>query len=75
MSCALRPNRLGGCYIGFDVANRSWVTSTSAVSLFESLPPLSGVLYTDNTTLAAAADDFGHIVHRQTHCRAKTRFN
>jgi hypothetical protein len=61
--------------IGFDVANRSWVTSASVVSLFESLPPLSGVLYTDNTTLAAAADDFGHIVHRPTHCRAKTRFN
>jgi len=51
--------------IGFDVTNRSWVTSASAMSLFESLPPLSGVLYTDNTTLAAAADDFGHIVHRQ----------
>lgn len=51
--------------IGFDVTNRSWVTSASAISLFESLPPLDGVLYTDNTTLAAAADDFGHIVHRQ----------
>ena len=51
--------------IGFDIANRSWVTSASAISLFESLPPLDGVLYTDNTTLAAAADDFGHIVHRQ----------
>lgn len=51
--------------IGFDVANRSWVSSASAVSLFESLPPLDGVFYTDNTTRAAAADDFGHIVHRQ----------
>jgi cytokinin dehydrogenase len=51
--------------IGFDVANRSWVTSASAISLFKSVPPLSGVLYTDNTTLATAADDFGHIVHRQ----------
>ncbi len=51
--------------IGFDVTNRSWVTSASAISLFESLPPLDGVLYTDNTTLATAADDFGHIVHRQ----------
>ena len=51
--------------IGFDVVNRSWVTSASAISLFESLPPLDGVLYSDNTTLAAAADDFGHIVHRQ----------
>ncbi|MBD0265578.1 MAG: FAD-binding protein, partial [Tolypothrix sp. Co-bin9] len=51
--------------IGFDVINRSWVTSASATSLFESLPPLDGVLYTDNTKLAAATDDFGHIVHRQ----------
>ena len=34
--------------IGFDIANRSWVTSASAISLFESLPPLDGVLYTDN---------------------------
>ena len=31
--------------IGFDVANCSWVTSASAISLFESWPPLSGVLY------------------------------
>jgi hypothetical protein len=51
--------------IGFDVPSRSWVTSASAISLFESLPPLDGVLYTDNTTLADAADDFGRIVHRQ----------
>lgn len=51
--------------IGFDVANRSWATSASTMSRFESLPPIEGVLYTDNTTLSAAADDFGHIVHRQ----------
>lgn len=51
--------------IGFDLCNRSWVTSASAASRFESLPPLDGVLYTDNTKLAAVSDDFGHIVHRQ----------
>ncbi|MBD2430075.1 MULTISPECIES: hypothetical protein [Fischerella] len=51
--------------IGFDPANRVWVTSASASSLFESLPPLDGVLYTDNASLATVADDFGHIVHRQ----------
>lgn len=39
--------------VGFDVANSSWVTSASPTSRFESLPPLDGVLYTDNTTLAA----------------------
>ena len=58
--------------IGFDVINRSWVTSASATSLFESLPPLDGVLYTDNTKLAAATDDFGHIVHRQPIARSSS---
>ncbi|RCJ27068.1 oxidoreductase [Nostoc minutum NIES-26] len=51
--------------IGFDVSNSSWVTSASATSIFERLPVLDGVVYTDNTTLAAAGVDFGNIVHRQ----------
>ncbi|WP_414588085.1 FAD-binding protein [Scytonema sp. PCC 10023] len=51
--------------IGFDVSKRSWVTSASATSIFESLPPLDGKLYTDNETLASASLDFGNIVHRQ----------
>ncbi|MFN6569435.1 FAD-binding protein [Dendronalium sp. ChiSLP03b] len=51
--------------IGFDVSNSSWVTSASATSIFERLPILDGVVYTDNTTLAAAGVDFGNIVHRQ----------
>ncbi len=51
--------------IGFDLTTRSWVTSASATSVFESLPPLDGVLYTDNATLADASIDFGNIVHRQ----------
>lgn len=51
--------------IGFDVCERSWVTSASATSIFDSLPPLDGVLYTDNATLNAASVDFGNIVHRQ----------
>lgn len=33
--------------IGFDFTTRSWVTSASAISVFESLPSLDGVLYTD----------------------------
>ncbi|MBW4633922.1 MAG: FAD-binding protein [Iphinoe sp. HA4291-MV1] len=51
--------------IGFDILNNSWVTSAHAASKFENLPPLDGVLYTDNATLIPAADDFGHIIHRQ----------
>ena len=51
--------------IGFDLTTRSWVTSASATSVFESLPPLDGVLYTDNAALADASIDFGNIVHRQ----------
>ncbi|MEH2291860.1 FAD-binding protein [Nostoc sp.] len=51
--------------IGFDLTTRSWVTSASATSVFESLPPLDGVLYTDNATLTDASIDFGNIVHRQ----------
>ncbi|MBW4456782.1 MAG: FAD-binding protein [Nostoc indistinguendum CM1-VF10] len=51
--------------IGFDLTTRSWVTSASATSVFESLPSLDGVLYTDNATLTDASIDFGNIVHRQ----------
>ncbi|MFN6563910.1 MAG: FAD-binding protein [Nostoc sp. ChiSLP01] len=51
--------------IGFDLTTRSWVTSASATSVFESLPALDGVLYTDNATLTDASIDFGNIVHRQ----------
>lgn len=51
--------------IGFDLTTRSWVTSATATSIFESLPPLDGVLYTDNATLVSDSVDFGNIVHRQ----------
>lgn len=50
--------------VGFDLVNREWVTSASAASEFESLPPLDGILYTDAATRNAAADDFGHLVRR-----------
>lgn len=49
--------------VGFDLVKREWVTSASAASGFEALPPLDGVLYTDSATRDAAADDFGHLVH------------
>jgi hypothetical protein len=50
--------------VGFDLAGRSWVTKASAGGPFEQLPPLDGTLDVDPASLAAAADDFGHIVHR-----------
>jgi cytokinin dehydrogenase len=50
--------------VGFNPVQRSWVTSASAASGFESLPPLDGILYTDAATRNAAADDFGHLVRR-----------
>jgi cytokinin dehydrogenase len=50
--------------VGFDLAGRSWVTKASTGGAFAQLPPLDGTLTTDPSSLAAAADDFGHIIHR-----------
>jgi cytokinin dehydrogenase len=50
--------------VGFDLAGRSWVTEASGGGDFSQLPPLDGTLTTDPASLAAAADDFGHIIHR-----------
>jgi FAD/FMN-containing dehydrogenase len=50
--------------VGFDLAGRSWVTKASTGGDFAQLPPLDGTLAIDPATLAAAADDFGHIIHR-----------
>jgi cytokinin dehydrogenase len=49
--------------IGFDLVSRSWVAEASG-SDFSQLPPLDGTLTTDPASLATAADDFGHIIHR-----------
>lgn len=53
----------GAIVLGFDPTARSWVTEAKA-GTFTGLPPLDGVLSTDPGTLAAAADDYGHMVHR-----------
>ena len=50
--------------VGFDLAGRSWVTEARTGGAFAQLPPLDGTLTTDPASLAAAADDFGHIIHR-----------
>src|SRR5215204_640511 len=50
--------------VGFDLAGRSWVAEASTGGAFAELPPLDGTLTTDPDSLAAAADDFGHLIHR-----------
>ncbi|HYY98109.1 MAG TPA: FAD-binding protein [Pyrinomonadaceae bacterium] len=50
--------------VGFDLAGGSWVTEARTAGDFSQLPLLDGTLTTDPASLAAAADDFGHIVHR-----------
>jgi len=50
--------------IGFDPVRRSWVTEAQAGHSISQVPRLDGQLVTDPASLAAAADDFGHFVHR-----------
>jgi FAD/FMN-containing dehydrogenase len=66
--------------VGFDPASRAWATDGgtsqarsaegdgepgSPSSAFEDVPPLDGTLLTDGPSRDAAAEDFGHIVHRR----------
>ena len=53
---------------GFDTGLRSWVSAAElehATALAEDFPAFDGVLLLDDASRAAAADDFGHLVHRQ----------
>ena len=54
---------------GFDTSLRSWVSAAElndhAAALAEDFPAFDGVLLLDDASRAAAADDFGHFVHRQ----------
>ncbi len=54
----------GALVLGFDPVHRSWVTSAYADTSVIRIPDLDGTLRTDPATLAAFADDFGHVVHR-----------
>lgn len=55
----------GAVVLGFDPVARSWITEAQAdTPQFQGLPPLDGTLMTDPASLAAASDDFGHLVHR-----------
>ena len=56
----------GATVVGFDPFGRSWVTEAGAdTTAVIDVPPLDGELLTDAASLDAAADDFGHIVHRR----------
>ncbi|WP_405957698.1 FAD-binding protein [Streptomyces phaeochromogenes] len=54
----------GTAVIGFDPFTRSWAVTPSDRPL-HGIPDLDGTLHTDEAALSAAADDFGHIVHRR----------
>ncbi|MCQ9185558.1 FAD-binding protein [Streptomyces sp. IBSBF 2953] len=56
----------GATVVGFDTAARSWAASAadSGADLAR-VPHLDGTLVTDDASLTAAADDYGHIVHRR----------
>ncbi|MEU6308780.1 FAD-binding protein [Streptomyces chartreusis] len=56
----------GAAVIGFAPATRTWATTATADGTdLVGIPPLDGTLGTDEASLAAASDDFGHIVHRR----------
>ncbi|CAM5361649.1 FAD-binding protein [Streptomyces aurantiogriseus] len=56
----------GAAVIGFDPATRSWAATTSeSGTTLAGIPQLDGTLVTDASSLAAAADDYGHIVHHR----------
>lgn len=54
---------------GFDTGLRSWVSAAElehrATGLAEGFPAFDGVLLLDEASRTTAADDFGHLVHRQ----------
>jgi len=55
----------GALVIGFNPATRAWTTlSQPAGPLAPGFPTFDGALRTDGSARQAAADDFGHIVHR-----------
>jgi FAD/FMN-containing dehydrogenase len=55
--------------VGFDTVLRSWLSAgqlaRAPFALAEGFPSFDGSLLTDGASLAAGADDFGHLVHRR----------
>ncbi|HET9714022.1 MAG TPA: FAD-binding protein, partial [Pyrinomonadaceae bacterium] len=65
----LRGTLAGAVVIaGFDTGLRSWVSAAElerATALAEDFPTFDGVLLLDQDSRDAAADDFGHLIHRE----------
>ena len=65
----LRGTLAGAIVVGFDTELRTWVSAAGlehrASALAEDFPAFDGVLLLDEASRTAAADDFGHLVHRQ----------
>lgn len=51
--------------VAFDPAGLGWVTAAEAAPGGHRVPDLDGELVVDEESLAEAADDYGHIVHRR----------
>jgi FAD/FMN-containing dehydrogenase len=58
----LRGGLAASVVLGFDPLSQSWVTEARGETAV-ALPPLDGVLLTDDATLAAYTDDLGHLIH------------
>ncbi|MFR9756661.1 FAD-binding protein [Streptomyces sp. TR06-5] len=61
---ALKGAAAAAVVVGFDPVGRAWAVRGSS-GPFDEVPPLDGTLLTDDASLDAAADDYGHIVHRR----------
>ena len=65
----LRGTLAGAIVVGFDTELRTWVSAAGlehrATVLAEDFPAFDGVLLLDEASRTAAADDFGHLVHRE----------
>ncbi|WP_340376686.1 FAD-binding protein [Streptomyces sp. SS7] len=59
----------GATVIGFDPTARSWAATAQETGAppagLARIPRLDGTLVTDDASLTAAADDFGHLVHHR----------
>lgn len=65
----LRGVAAAAVVVGFDTRLRGWVTARELAgglrALAPAFPAFDGSLLTDDASLDAAADDFGHFVHRR----------
>ncbi|QJW89472.1 FAD-binding protein [Spirosoma taeanense] len=56
---AIHPTRMG-----FDLSNRTWAPDSRTGNSWVGLPAFEGQFSTDGASLAAVADDYGHLIHR-----------